>query len=286
MKSNILQKRRDKSRKRGMKVLYASLGFRKQQVAATAPPDEAEVEGNVPNLNVSRALIVILALHVVAAGCMVVHSKYFDKGEPVQVASVDKGSVAVPSMLDEHLSKLEEGENGYYVVTGDRYETIAERQGVDLQELRKLNQNMPLRAGRLLRIPPRRVVAQEPAELTALRARENAGPDPRGNVENIARNVNAPRVQLVRPTRPHVISNSSEADNVVPRAVPVSESLSQADLPDKSTKSHVVQQGDNLWRIAKKYGVDEKSLMKANGITDARKLKLGATLKIPARVTN
>ena len=44
---------------------------------------------------------------------------------------------------------------------------------------------------------------------------------------------------------------------------------------------HVVQPGENLFRIALKYGISADELAKANGIDDPRSLGVGATLVIP-----
>uniref|UniRef100_A0A7V3YLE9 LysM peptidoglycan-binding domain-containing protein n=1 Tax=Candidatus Caldatribacterium californiense TaxID=1454726 RepID=A0A7V3YLE9_9BACT len=44
---------------------------------------------------------------------------------------------------------------------------------------------------------------------------------------------------------------------------------------------HIVRQGDSLWRISRQYGVDMKSLMKANGLTETSILQVGMRLVIP-----
>jgi LysM repeat protein len=44
-----------------------------------------------------------------------------------------------------------------------------------------------------------------------------------------------------------------------------------------------VQKGDTVAAIAKKFSVDGKALMAANGMTDPRKLQAGKTLKIPGK---
>ena len=72
----------------------------------------------------------------------------------------------------------------------------------------------------------------------------------------------APRAKLVRPN----ISPSAEA-----KATPVI----------ASGKSYVVKSGDSVWRIANKFKVNQGALMKANGISDASKLKGGMSLAIP-----
>jgi LysM repeat protein len=69
----------------------------------------------------------------------------------------------------------------------------------------------------------------------------------------------APRAQLVRPQ--------------------VAAAAGGASVP--SGKTYVVQSGDSIWRIANRFGVNQEALMKANGITDARKMKTGMSLVIP-----
>ncbi|MBI2425797.1 MAG: LysM peptidoglycan-binding domain-containing protein [Candidatus Hydrogenedentes bacterium] len=63
-----------------------------------------------------------------------------------------------------------------------------------------------------------------------------------------------------------------------PAAAPVEATPEEPEAP---MESYVVAPGDNLNRIAKKFGVTQKQLMEANGITDPDKVKLGQKLKIP-----
>lgn len=44
---------------------------------------------------------------------------------------------------------------------------------------------------------------------------------------------------------------------------------------------HIVRQGDSLWRISRQYGVDMKSLMRANSLTETSILQVGMRLVIP-----
>ncbi len=45
---------------------------------------------------------------------------------------------------------------------------------------------------------------------------------------------------------------------------------------------HVVQPGENLYRIALRYGVSAEELARANGLEDPRDLRVGMRLRIPA----
>jgi LysM repeat protein len=48
---------------------------------------------------------------------------------------------------------------------------------------------------------------------------------------------------------------------------------------------YTVVKGDNPWKIAKKFKISQEELMKANGITDPKKIQIGQVLKIPASTT-
>jgi spore germination protein len=48
-----------------------------------------------------------------------------------------------------------------------------------------------------------------------------------------------------------------------------------------SGKTYVVQPGDSIFRIANRHKVSQQSLMRANGISDPRKMKTGMNLIIP-----
>ena len=133
---------------------------------------------------------------------------------------------------------------------------IATELGVDEGQLRLVNEHAEIVPGLILKIPPKRIVAQDPPEIAEIRERSASDPD-RGLVENIDVS-NAPRAQLVRPN----VSGGSQ-----PAAA--------------SGKSYVVKSGDSIWRIANRYKVNQDALMKANGITDARKMKVGMNLVIP-----
>ncbi|MBN1966490.1 MAG: LysM peptidoglycan-binding domain-containing protein, partial [Anaerolineae bacterium] len=49
---------------------------------------------------------------------------------------------------------------------------------------------------------------------------------------------------------------------------------------------HVVQRGENLYRIAQRYGVDWGVLRDSNGIVDVRRLSIGTVLTIPGCVSD
>ena len=258
MKSHTLPVKRRNVPRGIFKRLMAVTGNRKQRVAAAA---SSEMEGDDSGSKISRALTIIFLIHVVAIGLIFIHQRFLDdRTSAVSLsAKIEKSEVSsarVSSRVD--LPRIAPGEKPYVVMQGDNYARIAAVAEVDEGDLRTANKHVDIIPGLLLSIPPKRIVAVEPKEVVAIRSQIPADAD-RGLVEALPIDVsNAPRAQLVRPN--------------INRSVAVVAS---------SGKSYVVQNGDSVWRIANRFNVNQDSLMKANGISDCRKMKVGMSLVIP-----
>lgn len=64
----------------------------------------------------------------------------------------------------------------------------------------------------------------------------------------------------------------------------VSEKATPAEPAKEADKeTYVVQRGDNLYRIAKKFGVEVKAILAANNLQNADRVDAGVTLVIPAK---
>lgn len=50
--------------------------------------------------------------------------------------------------------------------------------------------------------------------------------------------------------------------------------------PDRSTATHVVQRGETLWRIARRYGTSVEALERLNGLADGARLRSGLRLTL------
>ena len=230
---------------------------RKQRVAATVPASEMDADDG--SSKISRALTIIFMIHIVAIGLIFFHQHFLD-GRPVEKSTTTKAAVVatastpVVQRLQGDLPQLSGGEKIHIVKAGDNYARIAAAQEVDEAELRKLNKQVEIQPGLILQIPPKRIVAEDPPEVTAIRQQTPADHE-RGLVEAVDI-ANAPKAQLVR------------SNTVVPAAA-------------ASGTSYVVQSGDSIWRIANRFKVNQDALMRANGITDARKMKTGMKLTIP-----
>jgi len=259
MKPHTLPVKRRPVPKGFLKHLRAVTGSRKQRVAATAA---AELEGDDSGSKVSRALTIIFLIHIVAIGLIFVHQTFLD-GRISDTAKSSKAAKqdAVPPVKSPprrtDLPRLASGEKPYVVMQGDNYARIAAQAEVDEGDLRLVNQHVEIVPGLLLKIPSKRIVAAEPPEVDAIRSQTPLDND-RGLVEALPVDAsNAPRALLVKPN--------------VNRSAPAA----------ATGKSYVVQSGDSIWRIANRFKVSQDTLMKANGISDARKMKVGMSLMIP-----
>jgi LysM repeat protein len=243
------------------KRLMAVTGNRKQRVAAAAT---AEMEADESGSKISRALTIIFLIHIVAIGLIFVHQTFLDGREPAVAKSAKAAKQeAAPAVASAprrtDLPRLAPGDKGYVVMRGDNYARIAAQAEVDEADLRLANKHAEIVPGLLLTIPPKRIVAADPPEVVAIRSQTPVDSD-RGLVEALPVDVSsAPRAQLVKP--------NVKLGSAAPAAA--------------TGRSHVVQNGDSIWRIANRYKVSQEALMKANGISDARKMKVGMSLVIP-----
>lgn len=266
MKPNTLPVKRRPVSKGIFKRLSAVTGSRKQRVAATA---EMDAEDN--SSKISRALTIVFLIHIVAIGLIFVHQKFLDGRLPneSQKEKVEKKADVIakgttPTRSD--LPRLAAGENSVAVRAGDNYTRIAAAEGVDEKDLRTINQNVEIRPGVILRIPPKRIVAVDPPEVAAIRQQTPPDKD-RGLVEAVPVDVSgAPRAQLVSPKRS---ATRAAAMEIAPVAAVA------------GAKNYTTQPGDSIWRISNRFKVSQDVLMKANGINDARKIKAGMSLIIP-----
>ncbi len=267
MKPQTLPVKRRPVPKGIFKRLSAVTSNRKQRVAAAAT---ADTDADDSSSKISRALTIIFLIHIVAIGLIFVHQKFLDGRTPAEPQTAKTGKVeaaptiaaAAPAPRRADLPRLSSGEKPYIVRAGDNYARIAAAEAVDESELRLINNHVDIGPGLILKIPPKRIVAVDPPEVTALRNQSAVAPD-HGLVDAVPVNVSgAPRAQLVRPN----ISRGAQSASTPAAA---------------SGKTYVVQNGDSVWRIANRFKVNQDALMKANGLSDARKLRGGMSLVIP-----
>ncbi|MGC6425643.1 MAG: LysM peptidoglycan-binding domain-containing protein [Akkermansiaceae bacterium] len=302
--SSTLQKKRKTPKPSGFRVLHAVTGNRKKkkQRAATATADD--LGGEVPGVGVARALVVIALLHIVAIGGIWMHNDWTKEndlqGKPAPAPKVEPKTSVVLVPGGEH----------YAVQTGDNYFNVARKHGVDMQDLKKANNFVPLSPNLRINIPQRRQESTTPSEAVAglqgvpVAEKERPAPPvvpverpriqtsdtvvqipavPSGGLVEVESappsRLEAARVEpkpedkplLIKPRVIHETPTSETGERTPARAIVVAE----------DAQIHTVQRGDTLWALSRKYGTTPDAIMKANGIKDANKVHLGAKLTIP-----
>lgn len=294
-----LPTKREPVRKGVMKRLHAITKNRKQRVAAV--PMAGDFDNELPGRKIGMALAVIVGVHVVAAGLVFFHHWRYE-GRGGDAAST--GSASTPALLSPGKSAAgpQIPTDGRHTVVGnDNYENIAAKHQVSVDDLRHANADKPIRTGLMLDIPAKKIQAIEPPEIAEVRANQ---PDANRGIVEIPKATVVPEApRLIKPKASRESADSfraverhektteaprtasretKESTKTIPKATPVTKpATTPKPKVASASKSYTVREGDNLWRISSRLKVDQAKLMKANGITDVKKLKPGMTLSIP-----
>lgn len=264
-----------RGREKGLFKLAANP--RRKKLSATAT-EEHDWSNDVPSIKLSTAFLVILALHIALVVGVLVFKQF---GGPVAGDTADASTSnsklpTTPEMTESSTSAINsvgasfrpnaaefDGFIKHRVRPLENLDEIAGEYAVTrsaLESMNKIGVDNPFRTGMLLVIPPREIRAVRPdaAQVAVSSTTTGAGP----------------------------ASGTAE----VRRALPVTASSGGADADFRAVSktpsaggTHTVTQGETLWGISRIYNVTPDAIMAANGIKDARSLKIGATLKIPGR---
>jgi len=258
---------------------------RAQRAATTADPEDI---GEVPGVGVARALVVILLLHIAAIGGIFVHNKWTNSEDQKAIRSegtlkTPVGPVLIPGV--EH----------YLVVDGDNYFKIAEKKGVSVADLKRLNQNVNISPGIQINLPRSRgevlPISPDPRDggVASLLPPVAVEDDPSythnehppiqvsneqtlpgqgasgafEEVYNAPREVDRPKLITPKPRPAHV----RPAPPVVQRTKPAPPVHREPATPaPQRGRVHVISKGDTVWGISKRYGVSASELKRLNGI--------------------
>lgn len=153
----------------------------------------------------------------------------------------------------------------YMVKAGDTLTRIASSLGVAIPDLEKVNgmtEKSVIQVGQILKVPSK-VVGQAAADISA-QATKVAG-----SMQQVAAPVTAAMGSVAGAVTGTVPSTDTPAS---PDASGV----------QSATTEYTIQKGDSPYKIAKKFKITPDQLMKANGITDPKKIQIGQKLRIPA----
>lgn len=275
-----------------------------------------------PNMRLSRAIAVVLLLHIVAIGGVLAFSLIKDRApqpaariKPVVANAVvppasatlsnpaassispKRNETASPT-LEKVLSASPSASANpatrpvktttYVVRPGQTLARIASDNSVSLGALIAVNDaritTANLKPGQEIQIPalaaPKDRGMDEATRLIETGAAPSSAKVTPAPVIAPAATAAKTTTTLAKATSPSITVAKAIAvkpSEAIPTAKPAGKVAQHGD------KTYVVMAGDNPNKLAKKFGVSENMLLKANGIEDPRKLRIGQQLIIPAR---
>ena len=181
----------------------------------------------------------------------------------VEVITVDEASKPVLKSVDEKpiaMPDIQSAPLTHTVERGDSFWTIARAYGISKGELAACNNmsvNQPLKVGSTLVIPPGGVLGYK------------------------APPIKRHKIAKKTPARRHVAATKKftykpPKRSTRPKKTSVPKSYG-------SSGTYTVQNGDSLWKIARRHGVTTSQLASANGIDTNKTLKIGMKLVIPGK---
>ncbi len=260
-----------------------------------------------PTMKLSRALFIVVVMHVIAVGGMYLFQHLKETREGSAAASVEApyedpaiaagvGSGALPSAP---VARSRAGIHMHYVEVGQSLSEIARLYGTTIEDLAAengLDNPEVVYPGQELRVPSA-AATPPPLDIEALTSRR---PDaaPEREVRAAAAETAKPAASAPKQTgTAAAVSESSPAESALRqqflaskgRAAPATASPAPtAARPAAGSaanasrqRSYVVKKGDNPVAIAREFGVSYSELLRVNGIDDPRRLQIGQTLKIP-----
>jgi|GEM_PF-4030341 len=233
---------------------------KKHRAVAANPASFRDEDSGLAN-KIVWGLFLLLAFHVVAIGAIILHSKYQEgssgitessPSEPAVVVN-EKGQTARERIQQEVENKVSLNEPFAWIRVGDTYQVIADREGVDVEELKALNNNRHLKAGKHLKVPHRKVKVVSP-EL------ENIGKGNNLKVKTLGGDV-------------QVITDGSYEIEV--------SSSQQQTAAQSNYNVHTFAKGETFWSLSKKYNISVEAIKNANPKINPTKIRVGDKINIP-----
>lgn len=183
-----------------------------------------------------------------------------------------RNAPADSTLLTDHLVKIQ-----YTVKRGENIRDIAKKYGVSATDIKRWNnlRRGKVKAGQVLDIE----YMESGIRPEALAAMNAAQPNAADTTASAAASNLTAQVASENDARQQAEEKAEEAKPAKKAAEPKAKAKKQVQQPTV----HTVRSGDNLSRIAKRYGVSVAALQNANGLTATSVLHPGQKIKLPAK---
>lgn len=201
------------------------------------------------------------------------------------------------------------GAASHLLKTGESKMLIAAKFGITVRELEEANEGVEFKAGANLTIPQHQreigalattsSAVNQPLALVVATTSDDVGhrefalkkedSDPYAPVAP-AELEPAPRVTVVKAEPQEISEEDNHSDDVAPAAPkapkptpPPAAPVPAKPKPATGSRTHVIQKGDTIYNVAKRYSLSPGEIMRANGISDPSRLQMGQVLKITVK---
>jgi len=171
----------------------------------------------------------------------------------------------------------------YVVKNGDTLGSVAYGNGINIRQLKELNKltGDSLKVGQKLKVPAEKVV--KPAK-TEGGVKPQTAPKPTTTAPAKSAPSTSEVVKVTEPTQPPVASETAKTPTPAEQTVPEvkTPTESSAKSAAQATTTYVVQEGEDLTRLAIDFGVSTSVIRELNNLGENDTIKPGQVLKLPA----
>lgn len=233
----------------------------KAKAATAESAAEFDNYGAEPNMKLSHAFMVVLALHVVAVGGLFAFNKVKAGRSKISEKVQNEVAVAQEAIVKEEAKPLVPAPVQQAVVEAKKEVAKVVEAPVVPQKVKEPVASVT---------PKKAIVAPTTPALTAAQKEFLAAKTPTVPEASVSSAAAVTAVATMASAAPALAASSATASSeVAPASAPAFE--------------YTIVKGDNPYKIAKRFHVSYDQLIKFNNISDPRKMQIGQKIKIPKK---
>ncbi|MBM3857897.1 MAG: LysM peptidoglycan-binding domain-containing protein [Verrucomicrobia bacterium] len=254
----------------------------KAKAATADAAAEFDNYGAEPNMKLSHAFMVVLALHVIAVGGLFAFNK------------VKAGHSKVSQKLQNEVASGQEAvmkEESQPLVPAPVHEVVTEvKKEVSLRNEQHLTSSeavpapapLPTPAVARVKESPVAVVSTSPKKVTTSPSAPALSATQKAFLATKTASSTATAAPIANSSTA-VTAVATMASSVVTTAEATPTASQAAPLESVASTEYTIVKGDNPYKLAKRFHVPYSELIKFNNITDPRKIQIGQKIRIPKR---